>query len=144
MNLYSSVERLLSYHQEGDSAHSASTPTSAAAAESAAAAATSAASVRCILFHELCPALHAIMADGMKPEVITSFGRMPTSVWRLVEAVVRQGGGVGGVGVGGGGVAAGGEGSNNVSDLVMLLNDRFSSKGEEERKFAGFIAGMLK
>ncbi len=70
VNLYSAVERLLAYHQDGAStAAAASTPTSAAAAEAAAAAAASAASVRCILFHELCPALHAIMADGLKPEV---------------------------------------------------------------------------
>jgi hypothetical protein len=31
------------------------------------------------------------MEDGLKPEVITSFGRMQTSVWRVVEAVTRQG-----------------------------------------------------
>ena len=44
----------------------------------------------CTLLRDLCPALHAIMLDGMKSEVITSFGRMPTSVWQVVEAVTRQ------------------------------------------------------
>ena len=29
------------------------------------------ADARFVLFHELCPALHAIMEDGLKPEVIT-------------------------------------------------------------------------
>ncbi len=73
VNLYSAVERLLAYQQDDTTSSSvASTPTSQAAAEQAAAAATSAASVRCILFRELCPALHAIMADGMKPEVRTA------------------------------------------------------------------------
>ena len=30
------------------------------------------------------------------------------------------------------------------ADLVMLLNARFAARGEDERKFAGFVAGMLK
>ncbi len=76
-------------------------------------------------------------------QVITSFGRMPTSVWRLVESVVRQGGGALS-GAPGGAVGGSGGGGGNVSDLVMLLNDRFAARGEDERKFAGFVAGMLK
>ena len=71
MTLYTSVERLLACADEADSN-------------------TESALTRCVLVRELCPALHAIMADGLKPEVITSFGRMPTSVWRVVEAVTRQ------------------------------------------------------
>ena len=75
--------------------------------------------------------------------MITSFGRMPTSVWTLVESVVRGGSGAGLMGdslLGVGGAGAGG----NVADLVMLLNARFAARGEDERKFAGFVAGMLK
>ena len=76
--------------------------------------------------------------------MITSFGRMPTSVWTLVESVARGGSGAGLMGDsmlgGGGGAGAGG----NVADLVMLLNARFAARGEDERKFAGFVAGMLK
>ena len=87
-------------------------------------------SVRYILFHELCPALVAIMKDGLKPEVITSFGKMQTNVWRLIEALTRQGPAVGG--------------GQATSDLVMLLNAKFAAAGEDHRKFAGFIAGLLK
>lgn len=87
-------------------------------------------SVKYILFHELCPALTAIMKDGLKPEVITSFGRMQTSVWRLVEALTRQGPSIGP--------------GTATSDLVMLLNAKFAAAGEDHRKFSGFIAGLLK
>ena len=87
---------------------------------------------RCIVFHELCPALHAIMADGLKAEVITSFGKMPTSVWRVVEAVTRQG--------------AGPATGTATCDLVMLLNTRLGSSNAEDdhRKFAAFIGGLIK
>ena len=71
VTLYTAIERLLACADEADST-----------IESALA--------RCVLLRDLCPALHAIMADGLKPEVITSFGRMPTSVWQVVEAVTRQ------------------------------------------------------
>ena len=71
VKLYTAIERLLACADETESG-----------AESVLA--------RCVLLRDLCPALHAIMADGMKPEVITSFGRMPTSVWQVVEAVTRQ------------------------------------------------------
>ncbi len=92
--------------------------------------AASAISAKYVLFHELCPALMAIMKDGLKPEVITSFGRMQTSVWRVIEAIVRSGP------LFGGGAA--------TSDLVMLLNAKFAASGEDHRKFAGFVAGLLK
>ena len=105
MSLYSAVERLVMYQDQGSKAAS-----------------------RCILLHEFCPALHAIMLDGLKPEVITSFGRMSTSVWRLVEAVTR----------------AGQTTATATCDLVMLLNSRFDAAGEDERKFAGFVVGLLK
>ena len=110
VSLYSSVERLLTYQDEADSNDSAY--------------------ARCILFHELCPALHAIMSDGLKPEVITSFGKMPTSVWRVVEAVTRQGPSTG----------------TATCDLVMLLNTRLGSASldDDHRKFSGFIAGLIK
>lgn len=129
--LYSSVERLLAY-QDFDTGTGSS--------------------AKYILFQELCPALHTIMEDGLKPgkfpktvmksfiilwfffnaivsEVITSFGRMQTSVWRVVEAVTRQGGPNAGT---------------TICDLVMLLNTKFAAKGEDHRKFAGFISGLIK
>ena len=71
MTLYTAIERLLACADETDSN-------------------TESALARCVLLRDLCPALHSIMLDGMKSEVITSFGRMPTSVWQVVEAVTRQ------------------------------------------------------
>ena len=111
--LYQAVERLLMYQEEADlssSGLSAST------------------SAKVILFHELCPALYALMEDGLKGEVITSFGKMETSVWRVIEAVIRQGP----------------SSAQATCDLVMLLNTKFAASGEDERKFAGFVAGLLK
>eukprot|EP00095_Tigriopus_kingsejongensis_P007243 maker-scaffold435_size171904-snap-gene-0.29 protein:Tk07243 transcript:maker-scaffold435_size171904-snap-gene-0.29-mRNA-1 annotation:"hypothetical protein KGM_08503" len=110
ITLYQAVERLLMYQEDpGTSGMSPST------------------SARCILFHELCPALYAIMSDGLKNEVITSFGRMKTTVWSVIEALTRQG------------QAA----AQSTCDLVMLLNTKFAATGEDERKFAGFVAGLL-
>ena len=62
----------------------------------------------------------------MQEEVITSFGRMKTSVWRLIEAVIQAG-----------------PAQRNTCDLVMLLNTRFSSE-EDFKKFSGFVIGLLK
>ncbi|XP_059082222.1 uncharacterized protein LOC131879802 isoform X2 [Tigriopus californicus] len=111
ITLYQAVERLLIYQEDeqGSSGMSAS------------------ASARCILFHELCPALYAIMSDGLKAEVITSFGRMKTTVWSVIEALTRQGP----------------SSAQSTCDLVMLLNSKFAASGEDERKFAGFVAGLL-
>jgi len=101
VTLYASVERLLLYQD------------------------TSKAASRCILLHEFCPALHTILEDGLKEEVITSFGRMKTSVWRVIEAVMQAG-----------------PAQRNTSDLVMLLNTKFSSE-EDFKKFSGFVIGLL-
>ncbi len=87
-----------------------------------------ASNARYVLFQEFCPALHAILADGLKAEVITSFGRMRASVWRVIEALTRQGGPIS---------------TTSTCDLVMLLNAKFEV-GDDERKFAGFVAGLLK
>ncbi|CAF2740249.1 RUSC2 [Lepeophtheirus salmonis] len=82
---------------------------------------------RCILLHEFCPALHFIMKDGLKPEVITPFGRMSSTVWRVVEAVTRQGPSA----------------ATATCDLVMLLNTKYEANGADDKKFAGFIMGLL-
>ena len=155
VSLYSAVERLVVYQDQGSKAAS-----------------------RCILLHEFCPALHSLLEDGLKvgtflynyygilsygyfprddknsgelkvspimiyhnlssflrsclslvvvqEEVITSFGRMKTSVWRVLEAVIQ-----------------GGPAQRNTCDLVMLLNTKFSSE-EDFKKFSGFVIGLLK
>ena len=48
MSLYAAVERLLLYQDQSNPSYSAK------------------AACRCILLHEFCPALHAIMEDGLK------------------------------------------------------------------------------
>jgi len=107
VSLYSAVERLLLYQDQTNPAYS------------------SKAACRCILLHEFCPALHRLLEDGLKEEVITSFGRMKTSVWRLIEAVIQAG-----------------PAQRNTCDLVMLLNTKFSSE-EDFKKFSGFVIGLL-
>lgn len=39
----------------------------------------------------LCPAIYAILSDGLKPSLETSFGAIGNSVWQVVEASARQG-----------------------------------------------------
>jgi len=107
VSLYASVERLLLYQDQSSPTYS------------------SKAACRCILLHEFCPALHTILEDGLKEEVITSFGRMKTSVWRVIEAVMQAG-----------------PTQTNTCDLVMLLNTKFSSE-EDFKKFSGFVIGLL-
>jgi len=107
VSLYAAVERLLLYQDQSNPAYS------------------SKAACRCILLHEFCPALHTILEDGLKEEVITSFGRMKTSVWRVIEAVMQAG-----------------PAQRNTFDLVMLLNTKFSSE-EDFKKFSGFVIGLL-
>merc|ERR1719394_2016840 len=107
VSLYAAVERLLLYQDQASATYSTS------------------AACRCILLHEFCPALHTILEDGLKEEVITSFGRMKTSVWREIEAVMQAG-----------------PTQTNTCDLVMLLNTKFSSE-ENFKKFSGFVIGLL-
>jgi len=106
VNLYTAVERLLLFQDPSPSYSNRS-------------------AARCVLLHEFCPALHAILEDGLKEEVITSFGRMKTSVWRVIEAIMQAG-----------------PAQRATCDLVMLLNTKFSSE-EDFKKFSGFVIGML-
>lgn len=39
----------------------------------------------------LCPALYAVLSDGLKPCLETSFGAINNSVWQVVEASSQQG-----------------------------------------------------
>ncbi|XP_076673106.1 uncharacterized protein LOC143371620 isoform X3 [Andrena cerasifolii] len=44
-----------------------------------------------ICLSSLCPALYAIMSDGLKPHLHSTFGPITNSVWQVVEASSQQG-----------------------------------------------------
>ncbi|XP_020294993.1 uncharacterized protein LOC109860372 isoform X3 [Pseudomyrmex gracilis] len=44
-----------------------------------------------ICLSNLCPALYAIMSDGLKPHLNSTFGPISNSVWQVVEASSQQG-----------------------------------------------------
>ncbi|KAG7213430.1 hypothetical protein KM043_002714 [Ampulex compressa] len=44
-----------------------------------------------ICVSNLCPALYAIMSDGLKPHLNSTFGPITNSVWQVVEASSQQG-----------------------------------------------------
>ena len=40
---------------------------------------------------KLCPAMYAILSDGLRPTLDTAFGSIQNSVWQVVEASAQQG-----------------------------------------------------
>ena len=40
---------------------------------------------------KLCPALYAVLSDGLQPTLHTAFGSIQNSVWQVVEASAQQG-----------------------------------------------------
>jgi hypothetical protein len=40
---------------------------------------------------KLCPALYAVLSDGLHPTLDTAFGSIQNSVWQVVEASAQQG-----------------------------------------------------
>ena len=38
-----------------------------------------------LLLKHLCPAVHALLLDGLKPQVRSLFGKMKNSIWKVVE-----------------------------------------------------------
>jgi hypothetical protein len=40
---------------------------------------------------KLCPALYAVLSDGLQPTLHTAFGSVQNSVWQVVEASAQQG-----------------------------------------------------
>jgi len=38
-----------------------------------------------LILKHICPAVYAILLDGLKPHVRTLFGKMKNSVWKVVE-----------------------------------------------------------
>lgn len=44
-----------------------------------------------LVLSTLCPAIYAVLSNGLKPNLETSFGPISNSVWQVVEASAQQG-----------------------------------------------------
>jgi len=44
-----------------------------------------------IVLDQLCPAIHAIILDGLKTHVRSFFGKMKNSAWKVVEDSINMG-----------------------------------------------------
>jgi len=79
-----------------------------------------------ILSH-LCPALYQLFSDGLLDCIETLFGRVPNSVWRVVEGSV-----------------SGAPTSQILSELVLRINSETDLMGEGgPLKFNAFLCGLL-
>ncbi|XP_046436485.1 uncharacterized protein LOC124188126 isoform X3 [Neodiprion fabricii] len=73
----------------------------------------------------LCPALYAIMCDGLRPNINSSFGPLANSVWQVVEASSQQG-----------------PLTKTLNELVQKINgEDFITEGM--LKFHAFVFGLL-
>lgn len=73
----------------------------------------------------LCPALYAVLSDGLKPNLETSFGAISNSVWQMVEASAQQG-----------------PLTKSLNELVMRINGE-DVITEGLVKFNAFVFGLL-
>lgn len=73
----------------------------------------------------LCPALYAVLSDGLKPNLETSFGALGNSVWQVVEASSQQG-----------------PLTKSLNELVMRINSE-DAITEGLVKFNAFVFGLL-
>ncbi|CAG9823829.1 unnamed protein product [Phaedon cochleariae] len=73
----------------------------------------------------LCPALYAVLSDGLKPSIETSFGAINNSVWQVVEASAQQG-----------------PLTKALNELVMRINSE-DAITEGLVKFNAFVFGLL-
>lgn len=73
----------------------------------------------------LCPALYAVLSDGLKPNLETSFGAINNSVWQVVEASAQQG-----------------PLTKPLNELVMRINSE-DAISEGLVKFNAFVFGLL-
>ncbi|XP_034950723.1 uncharacterized protein [Chelonus insularis] len=78
-----------------------------------------------ICLKNLCPALYAIMSDGLRPHLNSIFGPISNSVWQIVEASSQQG-----------------PLTKTLNELVQKINgEDFITEGM--LKFHAFIFGLL-
>lgn len=73
----------------------------------------------------LCPSLYAVLSDGLKPTLETSFGAIGNSVWQVVEGSAQQG-----------------PLTKALNDLVMRINGE-DAITEGLVKFNAFVFGLL-
>lgn len=73
----------------------------------------------------LCPALYAVLSDGLKSSLETSFGAIGNSVWQVVEASAQQG-----------------PLTKALNELVMRINAE-DAITEGLVKFNAFVFGLL-
>ncbi|CAG9864129.1 unnamed protein product [Phyllotreta striolata] len=78
-----------------------------------------------LLLSTLCPALYAVLSDGLKPSLETNFGAINNSVWQVVEASAQQG-----------------PLTNALNELVMRINGE-DAVTEGLVKFNAFVFGLL-
>ncbi|XP_075232079.1 uncharacterized protein LOC142330581 isoform X2 [Lycorma delicatula] len=75
--------------------------------------------------NSLCPALYALLSDGLKPTIETPFGDINNSVWQVIEASSQQG-----------------PMTKALNELVVKLNSE-DVLTEGVVKFNAFIFGLL-
>nr|CAD7393197.1 unnamed protein product [Timema cristinae] len=68
---------------------------------------------------KLCPALYAVLCDGLKPSLETAFGAINNSVWQVVEASAQQG---------------------QLMFLTLWILNHLSPQGQFEGRDQGFIS----
>ncbi|XP_033336769.2 uncharacterized protein LOC117226503 isoform X2 [Megalopta genalis] len=78
-----------------------------------------------ICLSHLCPALYAIMSDGLKPHLNSTFGPITNSVWQVVEASSQQG-----------------PVTKTLNELVQKINGE-DVITEGMLKFHAFVFGLL-
>ncbi|KAK5650643.1 hypothetical protein RI129_001672 [Pyrocoelia pectoralis] len=78
-----------------------------------------------IALTHLCPAIYAVLSDGLKANLETSFGPICNSVWQVVEASAQQG-----------------PLTKALNDLVMRINSE-DAITEGLVKFNAFMFGLL-
>ncbi|KAF5277375.1 hypothetical protein FQA39_LY06188 [Lamprigera yunnana] len=78
-----------------------------------------------IALSSLCPAIYAVLSDGLKENLETSFGPISNSVWQVVEASAQQG-----------------PLTKALNDLVMRINSE-DAISEGLVKFNAFVFGLL-
>ncbi|XP_044730714.1 uncharacterized protein LOC123293839 isoform X2 [Chrysoperla carnea] len=78
-----------------------------------------------LLLATLCPALYAILSDGLKPSIDTTFGAISNSVWQVIEGSSHDG-----------------PLTKSLNELVMRINTE-DVITEGLIKFNAFIFGLL-